>query len=217
MGLGVSEMKAIMISIRPRHACNILNLIKLWEIRKKFPKDYVGWVYIYCTKDKNNLLHKNCADIWWVEDKDFQKKNKRLGIEQQPIYNGKVVGRFWCDKVEDVKFNMDYVFGGLYNIKSYSNERCFERDCCLSQTELDNYLNKNNNKRDKVGAAIHVTKVEPFDKPKEIKEFMKTLDNFDGINCWRCPNRHNCSFNVNKKCEKLKLTRAPQSWCYIEV
>ena len=70
---------------------------------------------------------------------------------------------------------------------------------------------------DMFGKAIHITNVRPFDKPKEIKEFMKTLDNFDGIDCWRCSKRHNCSFNRDKKCEKLKLTHAPQSWCYIEV
>ena len=94
-------MKAIMLSDQPKWVAKISNGEKKIEVRKRFTSDYVGWLYIYCTKDKNNLLHKNCADIWWVEDKDFQKKNKRLGIKQQPIHNGKVVARFWCDKVED--------------------------------------------------------------------------------------------------------------------
>ena len=45
-------MKAILISIKPYWVAKILNGEKTIEIRKRFPKDYVGWVYIYCTKGK---------------------------------------------------------------------------------------------------------------------------------------------------------------------
>ena len=103
-------MKAILMSIRPKWVAKILNGEKTIEIRKKFPKDYVGWVYIYCTKENSNFLHNNCIDIWWVEDRDFQKKNKRLGLEQQSILNGKVVAIFWCDKVEEIVYD----YGGVY-------------------------------------------------------------------------------------------------------
>lgn len=92
------------MSIKPRFVAKILNGEKTIEIRKRFPSDYVGWVYIYCTKDNNTLLHKNIADIWWVEDKEFRAKSRRLGIKQQPSYNGKVVARFWCDKVEEMYY-----------------------------------------------------------------------------------------------------------------
>lgn len=171
-------MKAILMSIKPKWVVKILNGEKTIEIRKKFPSDYVGWVYIYCCKQRKNEIgcHINYEKV-----------------------DGKVVARFWCDKVEDVKFNMDYVFGGLYNTQSYSNEKCFERDCCLSQKELDNYLNKNNNKRDKVGVAIHITKLKIFDKPKELKEFTPRYEDRAGV-YYGYP-----------------LTRAPQSWCYVEV
>ena len=47
-------MKAILMSIKPKYVAKILNGEKTIEIRKKFPKDYVGWVYIYCTKDKKH-------------------------------------------------------------------------------------------------------------------------------------------------------------------
>ena len=44
--------KSILMSIQPQWLAKILNGEKTIEIRKKFPKDYVGWVYIYCTKGK---------------------------------------------------------------------------------------------------------------------------------------------------------------------
>lgn len=41
--------KAILLSIRPEWVAKILNGEKTIEVRKQFPKDYRGWVYIYCT------------------------------------------------------------------------------------------------------------------------------------------------------------------------
>jgi len=52
--------RSIIISIHPEWVCKILNGEKTLEIRKLFPKDYVGWVFIYVTKgDDNNRL---CRD-----------------------------------------------------------------------------------------------------------------------------------------------------------
>lgn len=71
-------MKSILMSIKPYWVSKILNREKTIEVRKKFPKNYVGWVYIYCTKSSNKkyeyLYHGNKAD-------------------------GRVVARFWCDEV----------------------------------------------------------------------------------------------------------------------
>ena len=137
-------------------------MVKKIEVRKRFTSDYVGWLYIYCTKDKNNLLHKNCADIWWVEDKDFQKKNKRLGIKQQPIHNGKVVARFWCDKVEE---HTD--FGCMF---PYSKLR-YNKATCLSEEEIEDY-GFIDGKGFVPLYAIHITNLEIFDKPKEVKRVL---------------------------------------------
>ena len=71
--------KAILISIKPKWVAKILNGEKTIEIRKRFPKNFVGWVYIYCTKDK---------------------KYKNL-INRGGFLTGMVVARFWCDKVDE--------------------------------------------------------------------------------------------------------------------
>ena len=56
-------MKAIMMSIRPRHVRDILNGDKIKEIRKRFPSDYRGWVYIYVTKGKELLFKDLYAEL----------------------------------------------------------------------------------------------------------------------------------------------------------
>lgn len=195
-------MKAILMSIKPQHVANILNGIKTLEIRKKFPIDYVGWVYIYCTKDNNNLLHKNCIDIWWIEDRDFQKENKRLGLKQQPIYNGKVVARFWCDNVKEIPPMWQWRHT-IFNWGKWLIDKG-----CVSQKELFTYLKVHNLQN--CGYAIHITKLEIFDKPKEISEFMK-------VSCKGCPfeNTQTCHNNIDGR--YCKLTRAPQSYQFIEI
>ena len=51
-------MKSILLSIKPEWLAKILNGEKTIEVRKLFPKDYVGWVYLYCSKDKKNYLYR---------------------------------------------------------------------------------------------------------------------------------------------------------------
>ena len=177
-------MKAILISIRPQHTCNILNDIKWWEIRKKFPKDYVGWVYIYCTKDKKyaNLINRG------------------------GFLTGMVVARFWCDKVED------YVNGCLWKNEdnSYSDYEKMLKPSCLTEDELYDYC------EDLSFKAIHITKLEIFDKPKEISEFYR-------LGAWKVyEEQFDSSYMKRTEQEIMKslsqtLTRAPQSWCYIEI
>ena len=216
-------MKAILISIRPQHVANIFNLIKLLEIRKKFPKDYVGWVYIYVTKALPLLLkNKDSGKIFINKLKAVEKDNlDRLPHIQK--FNGKVVARFWCDKVEEIKPlkhkpSVFCPYNWLYYIVNDSPDN-LKKNSCLDFNELHTYLQGKN------GYAIHITKVEPFDKSKEISEFHK-IDNSNGFICFKCP--HLCTddsagYSIDscdlgfENCEKTRLTRAPQSWCWIEV
>lgn len=207
-------MKSILMSIKPKHCANILNGLKTKEIRKRFPKEYRGWIYIYCTKDKE-LLHKNCANIYWLEDKDFRAKNKRLGIETQPYLNGKVVARFYCDNVEEM-----YYCDEEYLIPS-----------CLNIHEMFDYL------KDKNGYAINISKLEIFDTPKELSEFNTIKEEEIKIGCplkckYWCITNYECKYFVEdtdyggqltcmcptkKEIVKKQITKSPQSWCYCEV
>ena len=192
-------MKAILMSIRPQHVCNILNLIKLWEIRKKFPSDYVGWVYIYCTKGRLNLIYDQDYDD---KNQTWQKgKYELVDYGDKYSLNGKVVARFWCDKVED------YVNGHKWSWKSgapmwgaCNDYEYILKDTCLTEDELYDYC------EDLSFKAIHITKLEIFDKPKELSEFKHLSTG----NCWNCK-------IFGNGCTTCSLTRAPKSWFYIDI
>lgn len=163
-------MKAILMSIKPKWIAKILNGEKTIEIRKRFPSNYRGWVYIYATK----------AGLLWKEDKWFG-----CGVRgYNPRYSlaGKVVARFWCDKVEEID--------SWYHLDKENFAKT-----CLTLGEFLHYLG------DKNGYAIHISMLEIFDKPMELSEFeyynpqpyqMRAYPFFD-----------------------YKLTKAPQSWCYL--
>ena len=175
------KMKAILISIRPQWVEKILNKKKTIEVRKRFPKDYVGWVYIYCTNNGGNFA--------------YDKGNLALGFEngnkfwEQCRVNGKVVARFWCDNVDE-----------FYD---FDDDLC--KQACLDRGEMLDYLGNKN------GYAIHITKLEIFDKPKEISEFKRYINDSD---CKKCAYGSRCPLYP---CDKIPLTRAPQSYQFIEI
>ena len=176
-------MKALLISIKPEWVAKILNGKKTIEIRKRFPKDYIGWVYIYCTKDKKyaNLINRG------------------------GFLTGMVVARFWCDKVEEIKFETAPFDNNLihWETKTLSMFDINEKSC-LTEKELLNYL------KEKSGYAIHIIKLEIFDKPKEISEF-KYYKKFSEIDYMLPVPR-------KETCERLvPLTKAPQSWQFVEI
>ena len=83
-------------------------------------------------------------------------------------------------------------------------------NACLDYTDMFYYLKGEN------GYAIHITKLEIFDKPKEISEFYK-------LGAWKVyEDQLDSSYMKRTEQEIMKslgqtLTRAPESWCYIEV
>ena len=190
-------MRALLLSIKPKWVAKILNGEKTTEVRKSMPKcDLPIDVYIYCTKDKG-LLHKNCADIYWVEDKDFRNKNKKLGLQTQSILNGKVVFKFRCYKVEEITTEK----------WSPSKEQDLLKESCLTENQLFDYCNLESGKP---FYAIRISKLEIFDKPKELSEFKANKKYW----CDKCPYQYGICL---PKCEELKpLTKAPKSYQFIE-
>lgn len=193
-------MKAILMSIRPEWVAKILNGEKTIEIRKKFPKDYVGWVYIYVTKGKDRLV--------WDIDGHICIDNEHYAYGDEEL-NGKVVARFWCDKVEEIVFSLKGMETKSLNTKELL------KSSCLTNEQLENYLPTSN------GKAIHITKLEIFDKPKEIGEFRKYCDkhfNWWTNKCLGCK-AYTPDTDIEDYCNKnkLSLTRAPESWCYVEI
>jgi predicted transcriptional regulator len=206
-------MKAVLISIQPKWCELIASGKKTVEVRKTKPKLETPFkCYIYCTKSKDVLMSVNGK---------AQKLNTLVLdlTRENDIYdlNGKVIGEFVCDKIQEITYTQIYNFGRY-------------KDVCEAETRLDFYALDDYLKQ-KNGYGWHISDLVIYDEPRELGEF-NTLDN-EAVH--KCNNRYQsyydgycnsgclkCGFYCSKKddwCDKCKtkpLTRPPQSWCYVE-
>ena len=158
--------KSILISIQPQWVAKILNGEKTIEVRKKFPKDYVGWVYIYCTKGKETYLYGD-KSVYEGKRESFWCQ-RILGNGIVPMLNGKVVARFWCDKVEHFEFEtISRDIDGYWLDNGDMVDKKLLKQSCLTYDEFYDYIKFGE------GYAIHITRLEIFDKPMLITMFRK--------------------------------------------
>ncbi len=187
--------KSLMISIQPKHLINILNGNKTLELRKTVPKDFKGWVYIYCTKGKD-ILEYSFLGYRTLRESSFY--NNGIGMS----LNGKVVARFWFDEYIAYKYYEDdnSYFAKRPQDFGYHAEEVLKR-LCLSRDEFKAYG------KGKDLYAWHIKKLEIFNTPKSLSDFYKANLYATG--------------EVIKEYEKrtndfsYRLQRPPQSWQYI--
>ncbi|MDD7547261.1 MAG: hypothetical protein PUK09_05865 [Bacilli bacterium] len=180
--------KSILLSIRPEWVAKILNGEKTIEVRKQFPKNYVGWVYIYCTKGE--LLQRHWQKVDGIgKFITYGRKAKDKDYDSPHTLNGKVIGRFWCDKVEEIKYKIGCPFPYL----DFESEL---PKTCLTGEELENYLFTKKGYQN--GYAIHISGREIFDEPKYLTEYYKSY------------------IETEKGIYYQVLTKAPQNYLYIE-
>lgn len=195
-------MLAILISIRSRHIANIFNGKKLRELRKKFPKHYRGWVYIYCCKDKLSLAEYLYKDGWVYDAVLNYDYAKSIGCAKEKL-NGKVVARFWVDDVTEYinggRWNDDNTFGSY---DDYIKDNVCE-EACITEEELFAYSD------DLAFSSIHISKLEIFEEAKELSEFKRF------VKYWKYIDTPYSHYDCVK--ELVSLEKAPQSWQYVEV
>lgn len=174
-------MKAVLISIQPKWCELIASGKKTIEVRKTRPKiDTPFKCYIYCTKQKI------------IADEYCGNRNGHIYID-----NGKVIGEFVCDQIEDIsKWEYDY-WALLRHINLYAGT---DGDYAF----LDNYLQGK-----KQGYSWHISDLKIYDKPKGLEWFRKC---------------HKCEYGPLERCKRhefscdgtYKIVNPPQSWCYVE-
>lgn len=218
-------MKAVLISIQPRHVTNICTVIgktadgksiykKTVEVRKKRPKSVIPFkCYIYCTSVKTMNLNEYCA---------LHRKTGGAIDDWQ----GKVIGEFVCDEIEDYK-SWQYEIDALH--------RHIKLNACIDYPDISKYLGS-----EKCGYGWHISNLVIYEKPKELSEFWiyneelhkrHDIDD-DGFCCYdetdcngealtdcgdaylNILNCYHCWEEWSGWCRKLK--RPPQSWCYVE-
>lgn len=212
-------MKAILISDHAIWCALMIKGVKKIEVRKgtalyKATKkliDEYGYAvfYVYCTKGDydivresspySNVPHYTCVKI----DKKLSKELP----EYEYSSRGKVIFKFRCYKVEEitqvirVRDNKIMLYRGL---PKGINNKPLMNESCLSFEEMKDYLGYKN------GIAIHISDLEIFDRPKELWEFYKYMD------IVKRSEHMLCMFHKCNVCKKCQLTKAPQSWQFIE-
>ena len=202
-------MREILMSIKSQHLVNILNGKKTIELRKSFPSDFRGWVYLYCTK----AIKGQPKHIRWAFEHLYGLGTCYVdGFEINSL--GKVVCRFWVDNVEDIVLE-DVSENEQYEIV-FENHTAKEtedklKSMCLTFDEfLDYHLKSLTHKKDGfvMSKAIHISKLEIFDKPKELGEFYYYKKRL--IDCGM-----DCKSYFDEV--KTQIRKAPQSYMYVEV
>lgn len=145
---GWAEMKAVLISNQPKWVEKIANGKKTIEVRKTAPKCEVPFKgYIYCTKEKKQ------DDIIWAGV--FGDRGK---------WNGKVIGEFICDKIDEIVPDYNPV-----TTKFYYGYVADTEATCLSEEELQKYG------KNKSLYFWHISDLKIYDKPKELSEFFTPM------------------------------------------
>lgn len=184
-------MKAILISIHSQWVELILKFIKKDEIRKGTA---IGKAITRLIKEQGvapMLIYctKGKPTLKGLIAKSWYGLGGYFDYEK---LNGKVVARFNAT-AEEITTRQDRFKEFIFYETSLDMEDLLKQSC-LDYNELDNYL------QGEKGTDIHINELEIFDEPKEISEFSIKV----------FPHRKD---NLMTR----YLTRAPQSYCFIEV
>ena len=190
-------MRAVLISIRPKWCEKIINGDKTIEVRKTRPKLETPFkCYIYCTKDKHLAFMQNRFGTKLIACMDAETAIPVGGA----VGNGKIIGEFTCDRIYELA-PLNYAPDDV------------EKQACLTREEIMNYLKG-------TGYGWHIFDLEIYDQPKELNEFRFPPELYcEKERCGSCPCDQAADVNgeYSFDCEwKRPLTRAPQSWCYVE-
>ncbi len=207
--------KALMISIRPEHAYNILNGKKTLELRTWTPKGYVGWVYVYVTKGKPYIVDFRETSMMNQKYELFKNKKNVLGILKNKVLNGKVVARFWFDETYYIKQAVN-VYGdelnqiSIYDNKSYGwkapkEQQEILKQLCLTEQEVLDYV------KGKEANAWNIKQLEIFDEPKSLSEFYVTNKGltYKAIKEYEAQTNDTVSFRLKKAPQKMV-------WVYVK-
>lgn len=187
-------MKAVMKSVSPRICEKVANGNCTILVSKTAPKCEVPFkCYIYCTSsDVHSALVVGDGDAKLIHCCNYKSAISVGGA----IGNGKVIGEFIC----------------------YSAEWMSMRDCdkaCMTLKEAVDYG------KGKKLYAWHISDLKIYDKPKELSEFKTPPCEKSEKACGNCkwlvkrntPDVYECECYVE---DGRPITRAPQSWQYVE-
>jgi len=201
-------MKSVILSVKPAWCAKIANKEKSLEVRKNRPKIETPFkCYIYCTLGSKHLcLMQNADGVNLIACCDWKTAIPVGGN----VSNGKVIGEFICDNIHC--FDVPYPA-----FQSEMDKNILTESCCT-------YYMLHRYAYDEALYGWHISDLKIYDKPRELSEFSRFGFNGMGYSKCICGN-YSCNHFVNShnydeppECEidSCQLTRAPQSWCYVE-
>lgn len=179
-------MKSVLISIRPQWVEKIARGEKTIEVRRTRPKLEVPFK-CYIYETKGQYI------------KFIHGAHTKYGYGR-----GKVIGEFICDKVYSIK-NRGSSFSVADEEQSVTNE--IARQSCLYYDDMVSYFGN------KDGFGWHISDLKIYDKPRELSEF------YTKKKCNSCKKSgyESTACMYDEDCKvPMSITRAPQSWQYIE-
>lgn len=187
-------MKAVLISVQPKWCELIASGKKTIEVRKTRPKINMPFkCYIYMTATKERCRY-------WEYITAYQNR-------KGDILNGsqKVIGEFVCDEI--IKIIAYPEKEDTFAIEYEKGLDAMEQSC-LSIKEAEKYA------KGKPLYGWHITDMKIYEKPKNIKEFLKPCP-YGELPCSNCPS---CERDENDNLIQCfnTVSRPPQSWCYVE-
>lgn len=202
--------KAILISVKPEHAVNILNGTKTLELRKSVPKGFKGWVYMYVTKGKPLLVRMFGR---------YTLSDRRIEDLGDFTLSGKIVARFWFDEYKTLEYrkkNKVLMWDNNYYYyteedNTYRNVQWILDELRLEHQQVLYYGNG------KDLYAWHIKKLEIFDKPMELSEFTTipiyedSIIEKDSQGMYYLYSKYRPSWHIYFS----YLNKAPQSWQYV--
>ena len=166
----MKEIKAVLLSIKPKSCELIASGKKTVEIRKNRPKIDVPFkCYIYCTKPKQFIYSASM-----FLDELYRLPNGKIkfgcsmevaGYENYPdnyVLNSKVIGEFVCDDIDKIAVFDDI----LYCVNNTQANKL--KQACLTIEDIKAYLGIKNS-----GYTWHISDLVIYDKPKKLSEFKK--------------------------------------------
>ena len=223
-------MRAVLISIKPKWCEKIANGEKTIEVRKSRPKLETPFkCYIYMAMGGVPKV---------IHTKDF--KTKSIYEVQPNTANGRVIGEFVCDRIDEYRAeftdlqysdarhkevcqntikwveDLDEEDGVVYRYET-SNEEDNPDDCkflkesCLTFNEVRKYIGETF--FDIPFYGWHISDLKIYDKPKELSDFKKPCPYTDGTYCLE----RKCEYydDYSGKCCN-RVERPPQSYMYVK-
>lgn len=204
-------MKSVLISIRPKWCEKIASGEKTIEVRKTAPKEVAFKCYIYCSKYNANeiVLLKNDKNRFIFGD--YRNADGHF----YTIANGKVIGEFICNEVEEFH---EWELSPQGKFADFERERLenFLTAACLSEEEVVRY--RENLPYFKPLYGWHISDLKIYDKPKELSEFYTIAESGSDCCCGCVWHETPLEEMPCRTCteERKYLYRPPQSWQYVE-